>query len=96
MRHALAMAATGLFLTAGAAMAAPGGLGGAAAIDNGVIKTHGLHTSCQYTPRSGWHRTPVPGVNRWCRPGRPSGIWWTWRKDGGREGWWHRRERRWY
>ena len=30
-----------------------------------------------------------------CRPSRPSGLYWGWRSEGGRSGWWHRRENRW-
>ncbi|NOU05843.1 MAG: hypothetical protein HOO99_06630 [Hyphomicrobiaceae bacterium] len=96
MKSAFAIAGVALALTTGGALAAPVGLGSAPAVDNGIVQVHGIHTSCQHTPRSGWHRSPVPGLNRFCRPGRPSGIWWTWRSDGGRAGWYHRRERRWH
>lgn len=30
-----------------------------------------------------------------CRPSRPPGSFWIWRSYGGRDGWWHSRERRW-
>ena len=30
-----------------------------------------------------------------CKPSRPRGEFWGWRSEGGRSGWWHRRENRW-
>lgn len=30
-----------------------------------------------------------------CRPVRPSGSAWVWHTEGGRSGWWHRKEHRW-
>ena len=30
-----------------------------------------------------------------CRPARPRGAEWIWRSEGGRSGWWHRRDNRW-
>ena len=31
-----------------------------------------------------------------CRPSRSSGAYWGWRSEGGRSGWWHRRDNRWH
>ncbi len=31
-----------------------------------------------------------------CRPNRPSGKYWEWHREGGREGWWDRRHKRWH
>lgn len=42
----------------------------------------------------GWHR--MNGHRRvTCRPARP-GRDWGWHSEGGRSGWWHRREHRWH
>lgn len=41
----------------------------------------------------GWHT--MRGDHRMsCRPSRPSRDW-IWHIEGGRSGWWHRREHRW-
>ena len=43
----------------------------------------------------GWHH--MRGDRRVsCRPARPHGREWNWHNDGGRYGWWHRRDRRWH
>lgn len=31
-----------------------------------------------------------------CRPNRPRGGSWMWHREGGREGWWDRRHKRWH
>ena len=31
-----------------------------------------------------------------CRPDRPRGFGWTWYREGGREGWYHKNRREWH
>jgi hypothetical protein len=55
---------------------------------------NGYHRSCELGER-GWHyNTPRSGRVE-CRPRRPVGLYWSWREDGGRRGWYHSRDRRW-
>jgi hypothetical protein len=55
---------------------------------------NGMHRSCELGVR-GWHyQTPREGRVE-CRPRRPSGLYWSWREEGGRRGWYHGRDRRW-
>lgn len=89
--------ALGTALGAATASAAPlGGLGHAApqAADANLIKVHGVHRTCERGP-AGWHRSPRKGVRIACRPSRPPGLYWSWRKNGPTWGWYHTRERRW-
>ena len=87
----------GTALAAGAASAAPaGGFGSAVPqADAGLIKVHGIHSTCERGP-AGWHRSPRKGVRIECRPRRPSGLYWSWRKTGPNWGWYHTREKRWH
>lgn len=50
--------------------------------------------SCQLGPR-GWHFHTRSGDRLACNP-RPSGVFWIWRSEGGRHGWYHRGHRRWH
>lgn len=92
-----AVATVMLALSAASASAAgPGsGLGGLRGTIDGIIKVHGVHRSCELGA-AGWHRSPRPGVRIACRPPRPRGAHWMWRKDGPKFGWYHSRERRWW
>lgn len=69
-----------LFVTAAAALlTSAGGLAAApavpaVAIDNAIVKVHGIHSSCQRGP-GGWHRHNQWGERRPCR---------TWRGQGPR------------
>ncbi|MEQ1648561.1 MAG: hypothetical protein ABL898_08255 [Hyphomicrobiaceae bacterium] len=94
MKSAIAIAGLALTLTTGGALAAPVGLGSTPTAETAVIQVHGVHWTCQSGP-AGWHKSYRNGARVACRAPRPSGIWWTWRTDGGRSGWYHRRERRW-
>lgn len=93
---ALASLAAGTLLAASGAMAAPavGGTTPAAIADGALIRVHGVHRTCERGP-AGWHRTYRNGARVACRPNRPSGFYWTWRKRGSDYGWYHRRDRRW-
>ncbi len=87
--------ATGLF--ASAAGAAPLGnfsKDAAPSADPLVQLVHNVHRACSVGP-NGWHFHTRRGVRVACRPVRP-GRYWTWRSEGGRNGWWHSRERRWH
>lgn len=97
MIMATTILALGAALSAGTASAAPaGGLGSAVpqAAGGELIKVHGVHRSCERGP-GGWHRNPRKGVRITCRPSRPSGLYWSWRRNGPSWGWYHTRERRW-
>lgn len=94
---ATAALALGAALAAGGAMAAPAVAPGQAVPHMGagdLIKVHGVHRSCERGP-AGWHRTPRPGVRYACRPSRPSGLHWSWRRNGPSWAWYHSRDRRW-
>jgi hypothetical protein len=96
---AAGVAAT-VLLAAGSASAAPLGniaidtadVGGSAV----QLIHNGNHASCQLGQR-GWHFNDRRGNRIDCRPPRPRGdyIYWNWRTEGGRSGWYHRRDRRW-
>lgn len=59
--------------------------------DSIVSKTAGI--VCGRDDR-GWHY--MRGDRRIvCRPARPRGRDWGWHTEGGRSGWYHRRDRRW-
>lgn len=96
-----AIMAGGLFVLlagVGSAQAAPAGgmlkpLSGATEV--GIVKVHGVHRSCELGPR-GWHRSLPSGRRVECRPARPKGWFWIWRSEGGRHGWYHRKEKRWH
>ena len=49
---------------------------------------------CSYGPR-GWFLRNERGHIIGCRPPRPDGFDWSWRDEGGRSGWYDRRDRRW-
>lgn len=49
---------------------------------------------CSYGPR-GWFLLNERGRIIGCRPPRPEGFDWSWRDEGGRSGWYDRRDRRW-
>jgi hypothetical protein len=55
---------------------------------------NGAHRSCQRGPQ-GWHYIGRGGNRIECRPSRPSGVYWSWRTEGDRRGWYHSRDRRW-
>ena len=75
----------------------------AAAPGNAMTPLRPLTTETMATPAAfvcgrddrGWHY--MRGDRRYnCRPRRPFGLFWTWRDEGGRSGWYHRRDRIWY
>jgi hypothetical protein len=93
---AAALAAAAV-LTAGTANAAP--LGGlpVPVSENGLVqKIHNgdVHRSCELGNR-GWHYHSRYRGRIECRPPRPGFRYWTWRNEGGRQGWYHSRDRRW-
>ena len=93
--YALAVAGAAFGASLSAANAAPAGaLTQPQNVEKLAEATHGRHSTCQLGP-GGWHRTPQRGVRIACRPPRPVGSYWIWRSFGGRDGWYHSRERRW-
>lgn len=94
---AAAVLAAGTALSAATASAAPGSaLGGIKAnADSNLQLVHGRHQHCE-RGRAGWHRSPRDGVRIECRPRRPSGMYWSWRKNGPDWGWYDTRRRRWH
>lgn len=85
-------------LTATAASATPGLVSGAMApqaADSTLIQVHGVHRACERGP-AGWHRSLPNGNRVTCRAARPSGVHWSWRKNGPDFGWYHTRDRRWH
>jgi hypothetical protein len=94
-----AAALMSLGLMASTANAAPLGLAGdskPAATDNLVDQVNHGGRNCALGQR-GWHYHSR-GNRIECRPARPPGgvIFWTWRTEGSRTGWYHRRDRRWH
>jgi hypothetical protein len=86
-----AMAAPALAVSA----AGPSGALANSHADGLVVQIHnGSHRSCEVGP-NGWHYVNRAGNRVACRPSRPSGLFWTWRSEGDRSGWYHRRDRRW-
>jgi hypothetical protein len=95
---AAGLLASGLF--AATASAAPlGGLGSNGAVDDAglvqMVHDGNTHRVCERSAR-GWHYHNRSGGYVSCRPRRPGLLYWTWRNEGGRSGWWHRRDRRWH
>lgn len=77
--------------------AAPAGMAkdvGAAAPTAEIELVHGNHRSCERGP-AGWHYHNRFGDRIACVP-RPRGLFFTWRCEGERCGWWHRTYRRWH
>jgi hypothetical protein len=70
--------------------------GGAAASQDSIVETvqYAYSRVCTYGPR-GWFVRNYRGEIISCRPRRPIGFGWDWREEGGRSGWYHRRDRRW-
>lgn len=88
--------AVGTALSVAGASAAPAvGAMKAAAPDSNIERVHGIHTTCERGP-AGWHRSPRKGVRITCRPHRPSGLYWSWKKIGPDWGWYHTKEKRWH
>ena len=92
--------AVGTALSAAGASAAPvSAFGGVNAnADSNLQLVHGRHSACERGP-AGWHRSPRAGVRIACsppRPRRPSGIYWSWRKNGPDWGWYDTRKKRWH
>jgi hypothetical protein len=78
---------------ASSAGAAPAMNNGQAVLDESLLTPVARYV-CTRDDR-GWHY--MRGDRRIvCRPARPRGSYWIWRSEGGRTGWWHRRENRWY
>ena len=95
-----AAALMSLGLMASTANAAPLGLAGdskPAAAENLVDHVRHGGPRCELGAR-GWHFHNRRGDRIECRPPRPPGsvIFWTWRTEGSRSGWYHRRDRRWH
>lgn len=97
MIMAAAILGIGAAMSATSASAAPVGkmIGGKpSAATAKLIKVHGVHKGCQLTHR-GWHRSPRKGVYIACRPARPKGHFWSWRKKGSNWGWYNIQTKRW-
>ena len=95
---AAGLAVAGLVATA--ASAAPlGNMGtNAPSVDTGsvqLIHDGNRHRACELGQR-GWHYHNGRGDRIDCRPRRPGLLYWTWRTEGGRSGWYHTREHRWH
>ena len=60
-----------------------------------LVHNGNVHRACELGQR-GWHYHNRLGDRFDCRPRRPGFRYWEWRTEGGRSGWWHSRERRWY
>ena len=87
MMFAAAGAVVGLFALAGSASALTVERPGIAEANYSKVAL-----VCSRDDR-GWHQ--MRGDRRVvCRPARP-GREWGWHTEGGRSGWWHRREHRW-
>ena len=75
MLRLVKMAAAGALLAASASMAGatpPTAPAQPLGMDNGIVKVHGDHASCQ-RDRRGWHRHNRFGERRQCREWRGSG-----------------------
>ena len=96
MLGAAGLATAGLLAVSTASAAPLGGVaGGGAVADTSLVeKVHDFHRACVLGPR-GWHYHSRLYGRVVCRPPIP-GRYWIWRSEGGRTGWWHPRERRWY
>jgi hypothetical protein len=91
---AAALIALGL---AAPVQAAPGGMAkdvGAAAPDAAIDLVRHGGPSCSLGQR-GWHYHSRRGERIECSP-RPRGVFYSWRTEGNRSGWYHRGYRRWY
>jgi hypothetical protein len=65
------------------------------ATDHAIAPVRYAYTRvCSYGPR-GWFLLNDRGRIIACRPLRPDGFDWVWREEGGRSGWYDRRDRRW-
>ncbi len=94
---AAGMIGAGVFAATAANAAPLGGIGGATApaADSGIVLVHGSHRACSVGP-AGWHyHSRFRDRRIACRPPSPGRLF-IWRSEGGRQGWWHRNERRWH
>ena len=94
----IALGTAALGLASAAAQAAPLPVQpGPDAADTAIILAHAgnRHRDCEWAP-GGWHRHDGRGRRADCRPRRPAGIGWFWHSEGGKIGWYHRGDRRWW
>ena len=64
------------------------------AVDSIVEKTQRFHRDCRWVNNRWTYQRGDKALV--CRPHRPRGAGWAWRRDGDRQGWYHPRRKAWH
>ena len=94
MKRYLVLPLLAVGMVSAPAMAAPL-MGSAMTADHSMVQNvQGFHKDCAWVDNKWTYRRGDKVVV--CRPHRPSGSGWTWRREGPRFGWYHTGRKAWH